>query len=56
MTATIEAEKATDIEFDIDIDIMPTSADDSVPMLTSISLCTGGCTSAGGGSMCSWCC
>ncbi|MEV7652236.1 gallidermin/nisin family lantibiotic [Kocuria marina] len=55
MTATLEAEKVMDIDLEIDIDAMPTDAD-AQPMITSISLCTPGCTSPGGGSQCSWCC
>lgn len=54
-TATLEAEKVMDIDLEIDIDAMPTDAD-AQPMITSISLCTAGCTSPGGGSQCSWCC
>jgi len=41
--------------FDLDVQVyegkMPAS-----PAWTSISLCTPGCTSAGGGSNCSFCC
>ena len=44
-----------ELEAEIDIEIMPDDSD-ATPMLTSISLCTAGCTSRGGGSRCSWCC
>lgn len=44
-----------DIALDMDFDVKPNSSDVG-PQITSISLCTAGCTSPGGGSQCSWCC
>lgn len=41
--------------FDLDMEIGVETVSAS-PAITSISLCTPGCTSAGGGSMCSFCC
>ena len=46
---------AVDDLFDLDVDVnieMTTAS----PMITSVSLCTPGCTSEGGGSQCSFCC
>jgi len=55
MTAMLETNEMLDIDLEIDIDAMPTDSD-SAPQITSWSFCTGGCTSRGGGSFCSWCC
>lgn len=48
-------EEIVDINLDVDVDDIPMEMIDQV-RLTSISLCTPGCTSPGGGSGCSWCC
>lgn len=40
-----------DLDMDIQVELTPAS-----PAITSKSLCTPGCTSAGGGSNCSFCC
>jgi len=40
-------------DLDLEVSVAPMAA---TPALTSISLCTPGCTSAGGGSNCSFCC
>ncbi len=42
-------------EFDLDLDVEISELMSS-PAITSVSLCTPGCTSAGGGSNCSFCC
>lgn len=55
MTAMLETNEMLDIDLEIDIDAMPTDSD-SAPEIRSWILCTGGCTSRGGGSFCSWCC
>ena len=55
MTAMLETNEMLDIDLEIDIDAMPTDSD-SAPEIRSWSFCTGGCTSRGGGSFCSWCC
>jgi len=55
MTAMLETNEMLDIDLEIDIDAMPTDSD-SAPEIWSWILCTGGCTSRGGGSFCSWCC
>lgn len=41
--------------FDLDLE-MGVETVAASPAVTSISLCTPGCTSAGGGSNCSFCC
>lgn len=51
MTAMMETAM---LDLDVDIDTMP--ADTAFPQFRSISLCTSGCTSQGGGSFCSYCC
>ena len=51
MTAMMETAM---LDLDVDIDTMP--ADTAFPQFRSISLCTSGCTSQGGGSNCSYCC
>ncbi|GAA2978702.1 gallidermin/nisin family lantibiotic [Actinokineospora diospyrosa] len=41
--------------FDLDLEVSVEQMS-LTPAITSISLCTPGCTSAGGGSNCSFCC
>jgi len=41
------------LDIDLEIGVETVAA---TPAITSISLCTPGCTSAGGGSNCSFCC
>lgn len=45
-----------DDEFDLDIDSVVTLDIEDSTMITSVSLCTPGCTSPGTGSGCSYCC
>lgn len=41
--------------FDLDVEVSTQEVSFS-STITSKFLCTGGCTSPGGGSFCSWCC
>lgn len=46
----------TTLTLDIDIAVDELITPEDKTLVTSYFLCTGGCTSEGGGSMCSWCC
>nr|PLB80756.1 gallidermin/nisin family lantibiotic [Actinomyces sp. UMB0138] len=47
-------ETALELDIDISTDDLVTADDEA--LITSFILCTAGCTSKGGGSLCSWCC
>lgn len=54
MNAVMENQSEDDL-FDLDAEVtVQTSA--VTPTITSVSLCTPGCTSPNGGSFCSFCC
>lgn len=54
----VEAPQLDDLDqsaFDIDVDVKVEQIPAST-MITSVVVCTPGCTSPGGGSFCSYCC
>jgi gallidermin/nisin family lantibiotic len=55
-TALLDTVTTDDLDlFDLDLEVSLVKMDVH-PAITSISLCTPGCTSPGGGSNCSFCC
>lgn len=50
---TVQTDELDLFELDLDVSIEKLAVN---PMITSVSLCTPGCTSRGGGSNCSFCC